>query len=58
MMLLMLVVPLAFLARDSFNRYDPNELMIAAVTPANYCASSTIRSIGPCWSPRSASRSS
>jgi putative spermidine/putrescine transport system permease protein len=36
MMVLMLVVPLAFLARYSFNRYDPNELMIAAVTPANY----------------------
>ena len=36
MMLVMLVVPLAFLARDSLNRYDPNELMIAAVTPANY----------------------
>jgi putative spermidine/putrescine transport system permease protein len=36
MMLLMLVVPLGFLARDSLNRYDPNELMIAAVTSANY----------------------
>jgi putative spermidine/putrescine transport system permease protein len=36
MMLLMLVTPLAFLARDSFNRYDPTQLMIAAVTPANY----------------------
>jgi putative spermidine/putrescine transport system permease protein len=36
MMVLMLVVPLGFLARDSLNRYDPNELMIAAVTPANY----------------------
>jgi len=36
MMLLMLVAPLGFLARDSFNRYDPTELMIAALTPANY----------------------
>src|ERR1700690_2383333 len=36
MMLLMLVVPLGFLARDSLNRYDPTELMIAAVTPENY----------------------
>jgi len=36
MMLLMLVVPLGFLARDSLNRYDPTELMIAAVTPDNY----------------------
>src|ERR1700689_3343755 len=36
MMVLMLVAPLAILARDSFNRYEPNELMIAAVTPANY----------------------
>src|SRR3984957_6449744 len=36
MMLLMLVVPLGFLARDSFNPYDPTELMIAAVTPENY----------------------
>jgi putative spermidine/putrescine transport system permease protein len=36
MMLVMLVVPLAFLARDSLNHYDPTELMIAAVTPENY----------------------
>ena len=36
MMLVMLIVPLAFLARDSLNRYDPTELMIAAVTPENY----------------------
>jgi putative spermidine/putrescine transport system permease protein len=36
MMLLMLVVPLAFLARDSLNRFDPTQLMIAAVTPVNY----------------------
>ena len=35
-MLVMLVVPLAFLARDSLNRFDPTELMIAAVTPENY----------------------
>jgi putative spermidine/putrescine transport system permease protein len=36
LMLLTLLVPLGFLARDSFNRYDATELMIAAVTPANY----------------------
>ena len=36
LMLVMLVVPLAFLARYSVNRFDPTELMIAAVTPANY----------------------
>ena len=36
MMLLMLVAPLALLARDSLNRYDPSELMISAVTLANY----------------------
>ncbi len=36
LMLLMLVAPLALLFRDSLNRYDPTELMIAAVTPANY----------------------
>jgi putative spermidine/putrescine transport system permease protein len=36
LMLVMLVAPLAFLARDSLNRFDPNELMVAAVTPANY----------------------
>jgi len=36
MMMLMLLAPLCFLARDSLNRYDPNELMIAALTPANY----------------------
>ena len=34
--LLLLVAPLGLLARDSLNRYDPMELMIAAVTPANY----------------------
>jgi putative spermidine/putrescine transport system permease protein len=34
--LLLLVAPLALLARDSLNQYDPTELMIAAVTPANY----------------------
>jgi putative spermidine/putrescine transport system permease protein len=28
--------PLTLLARDSLNRYDPTELMIEAVTPANY----------------------
>ena len=35
-MLALLIVPLVFLARDSLNQYDPNELMIEAVTPANY----------------------
>jgi putative spermidine/putrescine transport system permease protein len=35
-MLLMLVAPLAFMLRDSLNRFDPNELMLAAVTPENY----------------------
>ncbi len=34
LMVLMLVAPLALLFRDSLNRYDPTELMIAAVTPA------------------------
>src|SRR5581483_5991658 len=28
--------PLGFLARYSVNRFDPTELMIAAVTPENY----------------------
>ena len=36
LMLVMLVVPLAFLARYSINRFDPTEMMIAAATPANY----------------------
>jgi putative spermidine/putrescine transport system permease protein len=36
MMLLMLIAPLAFLARISVNRYDPTQLMVAAVTPENY----------------------
>lgn len=35
-MLVMLVGPLLLLFRDSLNRFDPTELMIAAVTPANY----------------------
>lgn len=34
--LLMLVSPLALLARYSLNKFDPNDLMIEAVTPANY----------------------
>jgi putative spermidine/putrescine transport system permease protein len=34
--LLLLVAPLALLARYSLNKYDPTELMIEAVTPANY----------------------
>jgi putative spermidine/putrescine transport system permease protein len=36
LMLLMLVVPLGFMLRDSLNRFDPTEMMIAAVTPENY----------------------
>jgi putative spermidine/putrescine transport system permease protein len=36
LMMLMLVAPLALLARDSLNRFDATELMIEAVTPANY----------------------
>jgi putative spermidine/putrescine transport system permease protein len=36
LMVLTLVVPLALLARDSLNRFDATELMIDAVTPANY----------------------
>ena len=35
-MLLTLVVPLGFMLRDSLNRFDPNEMMLAAVTPENY----------------------
>jgi putative spermidine/putrescine transport system permease protein len=34
--LVMLVAPLLLLLRFSVNRYDPTELMIEAVTPANY----------------------
>jgi putative spermidine/putrescine transport system permease protein len=34
--LIMLVSPLALLARYSLDKFDPNELMIEAVTPANY----------------------
>lgn len=36
LMLVMLVVPLGFLARYSVNKFDPTEMMIAAATPANY----------------------
>jgi putative spermidine/putrescine transport system permease protein len=36
LMVLTLIVPLALLARDSLNRFDPTELMIEAVTPENY----------------------
>ena len=36
LMLLTLVAPLALLARDSLNRFDPTELMIEAFTPDNY----------------------
>ncbi len=36
MVLLLLVAPLGLLARYSVNKYDPTELMIEAVTPANY----------------------
>ena len=35
-MLLTLVVPLGVMLRDSLNRFDPSEMMIAAVTPENY----------------------
>ena len=34
--LLLLVAPLTLLARYSLNKFDPTELMIEAVTPANY----------------------
>ncbi len=36
LMLLTLVAPLTFMFRDSLNRFDPNQLMVAAVTPENY----------------------
>jgi putative spermidine/putrescine transport system permease protein len=36
LMLVMLIVPLGFLARYSVNRFDPTQMMIAAATPANY----------------------
>jgi putative spermidine/putrescine transport system permease protein len=36
MMLVMLVAPLAIMARYSFDKFDPTEMMIAAVTPENY----------------------
>ena len=36
LMLLTLVVPLGFMLRDSLNRFDPSEMMIAAITPENY----------------------
>jgi putative spermidine/putrescine transport system permease protein len=36
LMVLTLVVPLALLARDSLNRFDPTELMTEAITPGNY----------------------
>jgi len=36
LMAVMLIAPLAFLARISANRFDPTQLMIAAVTPENY----------------------
>ncbi len=36
LMLLTLIAPLGLLLRDSFNRFDPTELMIEAVTPDNY----------------------
>ena len=36
LMVLLLLLPLALLFRDSLNRFDPTELMIEAVTPANY----------------------
>ncbi|HTI83702.1 MAG TPA: ABC transporter permease [Acetobacteraceae bacterium] len=36
LMLVMLIGPLLLLFRDSLNRFDPTELMIAAMTSANY----------------------
>jgi putative spermidine/putrescine transport system permease protein len=36
LMLLMLLAPLLLLFRDSLNRYDPTELMVATITPTNY----------------------
>jgi putative spermidine/putrescine transport system permease protein len=36
LMIVTLIAPLALLARDSLNRFDPTELMIEAITPANY----------------------
>src|ERR1700744_5936310 len=36
LMLAMLFGPLALLARFSVNKFDPTEIMIAAMTPANY----------------------
>ncbi len=36
LMLMMLLGPLALLARFSLNRFDPTQIMIAALTPANY----------------------
>ncbi len=36
LMFVMLVGPLALLARFSLNQFDPTEIMIAAITPANY----------------------
>ena len=59
LMLLMLVVPLAFMLRDSLNRFDPTEMMIAAVTAGELSSLlRSIRSIAACWTRRSASRSS
>jgi putative spermidine/putrescine transport system permease protein len=36
LMVLVLVVPLGVMLRDSLNRFDPAEMMLAAVTPENY----------------------
>jgi putative spermidine/putrescine transport system permease protein len=36
LMVLMLVVPLGFMLRDSLNRFDATEMMVAAMTPENY----------------------
>ena len=33
---IMLLGPLALLARFSLNQFDPTQIMIAALTPANY----------------------
>ena len=36
LVVIMLLGPLALLARFSLNRFDPTEIMVAALTPANY----------------------
>ena len=62
---LLLVAPLCLLGRYSLNKYDPTELMIEALTPANYLrffteafyyqVMRTTIVVARLWSPRSAS---